>query len=87
MPLTKTLKAAIDAGALGVTVYCRACAKSRRFTAEDALERWGTHATFPEIARRARCRDCGRRAFEAAPAWPMRSRATGPDAEDMPEGW
>lgn len=83
----KTLEAAIAGGALGVTVYCRACAKSRRFTAEDALERWGTHATFPEIARRARCRDCGRRAFEAAPAWPVKRGGNGPGVDIVPDGW
>jgi hypothetical protein len=87
MALKKTLEAAIASGALGVTVYCRACAKSKRFTADDALERWGTHATFPEIARRARCRDCGRRAFEAAPVWPLTRGGTGPGVAIVPEGW
>lgn len=57
MKFKPTLQAAIDWGATGVSVYCRRCARSKRFAANDALDPFGTHATFPEIERRSRCRD------------------------------
>lgn len=66
----RTLKAAVDAGAEGVMVFCISCPNSKEFTAEHALELWGTQATFPEIARRSKCGRCRQQASEAAPQWP-----------------
>jgi hypothetical protein len=87
MTFKRTLQAAITRGAEGVTVYCRSCAHSKKFTAADALDRWGTDASFPEIARRSKCGKCGKPAFEAAPNWPTRTGAGGPPMTQVPVDW
>lgn len=81
-----TLKAAIDAGADQIGVYCISCTNSRHLTPAHALELFGTHATFPEIARRSRCNICKRQASQAAPHWPASDgRAGAPSI--VPRGW
>lgn len=81
------LKAAIDAGAEGVTVYCISCVNSKTFSSDHALELWGTDATFPEIARRSKCSKCKRQASEAAPNWPPRSPERPWESSVKPKGW
>ena len=86
MGIQHTLKAAIDAGATGVSVYCISCVNSKTFNPEHALEHWGADATFPEIARRSKCSRCKRQASSAAPNWPtIDNRAGAPT--DIPQGW
>ncbi|MFT3727848.1 MAG: hypothetical protein QM759_08505 [Terricaulis sp.] len=65
-----TLQAAIDAGAKGIALYCITCPNSTRLRAETALKLWSPDLTFPEIAQKSRCRQCGREASAAAPQWP-----------------
>lgn len=81
-----TLKAAIDAGATNVGVYCISCPNSKHYTAARALELWGTDATFPDIARRSKCSKCKRQASQAAPGWPpIDGRAGAPSSK--PDEW
>lgn len=87
MTIKHTLQAAIEAGAEGVTVFCISCVNSKSFDAAHALELWGTHASFPEIARRARCGKCRRQASEAAPNWPQMNTGRGGEPAVKPNGW
>jgi hypothetical protein len=82
-----TLKAAIDAGVERISVYCITCVNSRDFTPDHALELWGTEATFPEIARRAKCRKCGQHASQAAPGWPPSVPGERSSPAAIPKGW
>jgi hypothetical protein len=50
------------------------------------LKLWGGEATFPEIARRSRCRRCKRQASSAAPNWPTIDHRAGAPT-DIPPGW
>lgn len=87
MAIKHTLGAAIEAGAEHITVYCISCVNSKEFKPDHALELWGTHATFPEIARRSKCRKCKRQASQAAPSWPPASRVRGGEPGVKPKGW
>lgn len=86
MATKHTLKAAIDAGATGVSIYCISCVNSKDFVPDHALQLWGADATFPEIARRCKCSRCDRQASSAAPNWPtIDDRAGAPI--DIPQDW
>lgn len=87
MTIKHTLKAAIDAGATSIRVYCKDCINSKPFSPDHALELWGTDATFPEIARRSKCKRCKQQATSAAPIWPTLSNCAGRARENIPEGW
>lgn len=77
----------MDAGALGIVVYCNYCPNSQQFSMAHALVLWGPDATFPEVAARARCSKCRELATGALPKWPYRKSAWGPAIQDVPSGW
>lgn len=87
MSIKHTLGAAVEAGADSIGVYCIGCSRGHWLTPEHALELWGTHATFPEIARRSKCQQCKQRASQAAPHWPPASRVRGGEPSVTPPGW
>lgn len=86
MVVRPTLQAALDRGAVGLTVYCIKCSTSRRFTAAQAAANWPGHLTFAEIAAKSRHR-CGRKASQAAPEWPRRDNPGGPPMDAVPWDW
>lgn len=86
MGIKHTLKAAIEAGATGVSVYCISCINSKTFDPDHALALWDADASFPEIARRCKCSRCKRQASSAAPNWPTIDNRSGAPT-DIPQGW
>jgi hypothetical protein len=87
MGIKHTLGAAVAAGAETINVYCITCINSKAYRPEQALELWGSAATFPEIARRSKCSKCKRQASQAAPHWPPTSRGRGGEPGVTPKGW
>lgn len=75
-----TLTEAIAGKAEAVTVICDRpeCHRSSKFPMDQAIVLWGAGARFGEIARRSKCRHCGRPATEARPSYPRGDMATRP---------
>lgn len=65
-----TLVEAFCSGAKGVTLWCIPCNRTVRLTMDQATVTYGPEATFPDIARRSRCKVCGSKSIDARPHYP-----------------
>lgn len=77
---------AIELGAEGVLVRCRACQRRRRIEPKTALRLFGADTLIADIAQKLRCK-CGAKNAHAVAAWKERSRGGGDPQPIVPKDW
>jgi hypothetical protein len=82
----RTLKAALDLGALGVLMRCGTCLNYAVFKPARAMKLFGAGTLISDIPKRCRCK-CGARAKHAVADWPRRSRGGSPPQPIVPKEW